>query len=265
MPQNRRSLQLTDSYRVRLLWIGERAEALARHTWPSIEELDATDWPERTAASLTIAQTQAVRISAGYLAAYARSEGARGTVPATDSKKYAGLARDGRPLAEALTSPIIGVRSALKEGRTPEQALRLGLVRATRTVGFEAVQAGRDALTDAIEADDRFTGFQRSVAGTCAACMALSGDPNAEVHPGCQCVSQPVVSGTRDRFPLPSGASLFAALSAPQKVAAVGAEAASLIEEGAADLKDFVGHSRLETDTPDYLTQKPAEAVQAST
>jgi hypothetical protein len=263
MPASRRSLQLTDSYRRRLLALGNQAERLARAAWPTIEELDATDWPERTAASLSQAQTQAVRLSAGYLAAYARSEGATGTVPATDSARYAGLSRDGRPLAEALQSPLIGVRAALKQGRPPAVALQLGLTRGLRTASFEVVQTGREALIDAIAADGRFEGFQRSVAGTCAACMALSAKEDMEVHPGCQCTPQPVVAGARDRFPLPTGAALFGSLSKPEQDAAIGEEPARLVRDGDADLEDFVQHNK-QAELPDFITQRPVEDVAAT-
>jgi hypothetical protein len=196
LPQNAKSLQLTDAYRSRLLALGDRAEREARRRWPTIEQLDGTDWPERTAAELTVAQRQAIRLTAGYLGAFIRSEGGRGTVPAIDSRRYAGLSRDGRPLTDALLSPIIGVRAKLKAGEPPDAALAFGLQRATRTVGFEAVQAARDALQDAVSDDDRLSGWERAVAGTCAACMALSGSsgPRFEVHPSCQCVPQPRIS-----------------------------------------------------------------------
>jgi hypothetical protein len=128
------------------------------------------------------------------LGAYLRSESGRGTVPAIDSRRYAGLSRDGRPLTEALQSPIIGVLSSLKRGDPPDKALALGLVRARRSASFEAVQTPREALLDAIEDNPRVEGFQRQVAGTCAACMALSGEPNMEVHPGCQCMPVPRVT-----------------------------------------------------------------------
>jgi hypothetical protein len=259
---NRRSLDLTDAYRTRLLHIGNGIEREARRRWPTIEQLDATDWPERLASELTLAQRQAIRLTAGYLGAYLRSETGRGTAPAIDSRQYAGLSRDGRPLNEALLSPLIGVRAKLKAGEPPNVALAYGLQRATRTVGFEATQAARDALIDAIAADERFEGFQRNVAGTCAACMALSGTsgPRFEVHPSCQCVPQPTVRGAADRFPLPTGASLFGALPRAEQDSAIGSEAAAAVREGA-DLKDFVGHSRLHSDTPDFITQAPIQEV----
>lgn len=263
MPQSQRSLQLTEAYRRRLLAIGNRVEARARDLWPRIEDFDSTPWVERMAQEVTRAQVEGVRLTAGYLSAFLRSETGRGTAPAIDSRRYAGLSRDGRPIAEALESPLIGVRAALKKGRTPAQALAFGLQRATRMTKFEAIQTPRDALLDTVEADERLSGWQRAVAGTCAACMAYSGQggPRFEVHPGCECVPMPTVRGVVDRFPLPTGAALFAALSRDEQDSKIGPEAAALVREGDADLKDFVSHSKLETDQPDFITQRPAAEV----
>lgn len=263
MPHNPQSLRLTDAYRRRLLFLGERVERQAKEAWPRIEHLDSIPWPEHMARQLTRTQIDGVRLTAGYIGAFLRSETGRGTAPALDSRRYAGLSRDGRPLLDALQSPLIGVRAALKEGKPPSTALAIGLHRATRMTKFEAVQAPRDALLDAIEADERLAGWQRNVAGTCAACMAFSGasGPRFEVHPGCQCVPMPTVTGVTQTVALPTGAALFSALSKQEQERAVGAEAAALVRDGQADLKDFVSHSKLESDQPDFITQRPVQDV----
>lgn len=260
MPRSQKSLQLADAYRRRLVALGVSAERTAERTWPAIAELDASEWPERMARELARAQTQSVRLAAGFLAAYIRSETGRGTVPALDSRQYVGVSRSGRPMIDALRSPIIGVLAALRRGRSAEEALRLGLVRARRTVGFEAVQTSRDALLDAIEADERVDGWQRLVSGTCAACEALSGTggPRFEVHPGCECIPAPSVVGVVERVLIPTGAALFAAKSIAEQDASVGVEAADAIREGRAKLEDFVSHSKVETG-PDFLTQAPVK------
>lgn len=260
MPHNPRSLQVAQAFRRRVAEIGQRAEQRARATWFPITELDTTDWPERMAAFVTQAQIEGLRADSGYLAAYYRSETGRRIPPPTMPRETVGLARNGRPLTETFTSPLIGVKAALKEGRDVPDALRLGLVRATRMAGFETVQAAREALLDAIDADERFSGWQRTVSGTCAACEALSADggPRFEVHPNCECQPAPVVRGLADRFPIPTGAALFAAKTQEEQDAAIGPEAAEKVRTGQADLKDFVGHSPQATQ-PDYLTQKPAQ------
>lgn len=260
MPSNRRSLSLTDAYRRRLLELERLTQRTARDLWPVIEELDTTNWAERMAPVVTRAQIRGVRLTGAFLGAFLRSETRKGRTVALDTRRYAGITRGGRPLREALESPLIGVKAALKQGRPPGVALQLGLARATRLVGFEAIQAPREALLDAIEADERFEGFQRSVAGTCAACMAFSGEPNFEVHPSCQCVPMPVVRGVIQRYALPTGAALFAAMSEEDQERAIGPEAARLVRDGEADLKDFVAHSRQE-EQPDFITQKPVKEV----
>lgn len=267
MAHNQRSFRLTDAYRRQLVGIGARVEAQAREHWPRIEDFDASTWPATMAAVVTRAQTQAVRLSAGYLSAYVRSErGTRGPLIKIDSATYAGVSRDGRPLAEAMRSPFIAVLGALADHRPAEEALRIGLAKGVRFTGFETIQAGRDALLDTIETDDRFKGWQRSVRGTCGACMALSGlsGPRFEVHPSCECVPAPEVRGVANRFPLPTGAALFAALSEQEQAEKVGPEAAQLIRDGHADLRDFVAHSRNESDQDDFITQKPVQDVPAT-
>lgn len=262
MAASQRSLRLTDSYRRQLIALGAGVEAQARELWPRIEDFDTSQWPDQMAAVVARAQTRAVRLTSGYLGAYLRSEtGRRGTALAIDSRLYAGISRDGRPLVEALRSPFIAVLGALADHRPPEDALRIGLVKGARFAGYETVQVGRDALADTVETDDRFTGQRRSVAGTCAACMALSGTPAMEVHPGCECIGQPTVSGVRDLFPLPTGAALFRGLSKPEQEKAIGPEAAQLVRDGDADLKDFVQHSKTETDQSNWITQRPVDQI----
>lgn len=265
MAASQRSLRLTDAYRRQLVSLAAGVEAQARELWPRIEDFDTSQWPEQMAATVARAQTRAVRLTSGYLGAYLRSEtGKRGIAPAIDSRRYAGVSRDGRLLAEALRSPFIAVLGALADHRPADEALRIGLVKGVRFVGYETVQTSRDALADTVEADERFTGQRRSVSGTCAACMALSGTPEMEVHPGCECVGQPVVAGVRDLFPLATGAALFRAMSPEEQDAKIGPEAAQLVREGDADLRDFVAHSKTESDQPNWITQKPAEDVTAT-
>lgn len=253
------SLSLTQSYRRKLLDLEGRVALAARVQWPSIQELDSSEWPLAIGRQVTRAQTESVRATNAYLTLTLRSNRKPGRLT-LDTRRYAGLSRDGRPIEEALQSALIGTRAALKQGREAQVALSIGLSRGLRMARFETVQAGRDALLDAIDEDDRFTGWQRQVAGTCAACMALSGSqgPKFEVHPGCQCLPFPTVAGVA-KVALPTGAALFSRLSKPEQEAAIGADAAALVREGA-DLNDFVSHSTIET-SDDFLTQKPAQEV----
>lgn len=265
MPRSARSLRVTSQYRARLAAIRKQAETRAKQEWPTIDTFDGTRWADRTAQAVAAAQTEAVRVTAGYLTAYISSElGRRVPVIRIDSRAYAGVSRDGRPLTKALQSPLIGVRAALKEGRTPDEALTIGWNRASRTVETDLMHAGRAALLDTIDADDRLEGWQRATAGTCGACMALSGTsgPQFEVHPGCQCQPQPVVRDVPDLVPVLTGIEMFRRMSTEEQDAQFGQEKAAALRDGTIDLADLVEHNRLRTGDTDFITERPLSAAQ---
>jgi hypothetical protein len=60
--------------------------------------------------------------------------------------------------------------------------------------------------------------------------------------------------------PRPVGIVLFDALSVDEQEKAIGVEAAELVRAGE-PLESFVGHSSLETDQPNFITQKPVQDV----
>lgn len=261
MAYNSRSLRITNLYRNRLLTSRDSLQALATQRWPTIDQLDGTNWPERMAASVEQAQIAAVRATAAYISLYLSSEtGKRQRGPQIDARALPGLSRDGRPLTESLRSPLIGVKAALKDGKTPEDALKIGLNRAARMVGVDYDAAHRTALSEAIKSDDRFDGSERSTRGTCGACAAFSGTPRMEIHAGCACVEQPRVAGALNRFPLPTGAAIFAAKTAAEQDEMLGPQAADAVRKGTVEITDLVEVSPLAT-ADDFITQKPLIAV----
>lgn len=262
MSAQRRSLDLTDRYRERLLASRDRLQALAAQRWPTIEQLDGTGWPDRMAASVAQAQLAAVRATGAYLTAFLSSEtGKRQRGPQIDSRAYAGLSRDGRPLTESLRSPLIGVLAALKEGKSSEEAL--SPTRATRMVGDDFDHAHRSALLAAIDSDERFDGWERAVRGTCGACAGVaigpSGGLSFPVHPNCGCVSEPRVRGVTHISPRLTGAEIFAAKSAVEQDEMLGPDAAARVRDGL-PLSELVETSPLKT-AEDFITQKPLHAV----
>jgi len=264
VPRSSRSPQLTDAYRARLASIRQRTEQAAQRDWPTIDRLDTTAWAGRAAAVLAGAQTEAVRATAGFLTAYLSTElGRRVRAVMIDSRAYAGLSRDGRPLTESLQSPLIAVRAALKDGKPPPEALQAGLVRARRMVEMDLMHAARRSLLDAIDADDRITGWQRATAGTCGACMALSGTSGVQfaVHPGCQCVPAPTVRGVRNLVPILTGIEIFRRMSREEQDEQFGPEKAEALRAGEITLDELVSRSPLATDQPDFITEKPLDAA----
>jgi hypothetical protein len=203
MPAAESSLRITEAYRARLFGIRSLLERRAESLWPTIDGLDDFTWTNKAAAATQNAQREAVALTGAYLTAFLSSEvGTRTRGPILDTQRYSGLSRDGRPLQDALRSPMIGVRLKLKEGATPEEALAFGLGRAKRMVSVDYDHAHRTALLDGLAADERFQGWQRAVTGTCGACagdIAVEVSTNLpsiplQVHPNCQCVTEPVIA-----------------------------------------------------------------------
>lgn len=265
MAHNRRSLSLTESYRQRLFALRDQLEGAASTTWPSIEELGGSEWPVRMAAATERAQISAVRFTMGYLTAYASSElGARQRVR-IDSATFAGRSSDGQPLRDSYRSPLIGVLAALKDGKASEEALAMGLVAGRRLVGMNFDAAHRKALLETIDVDERFDGWTRVLRGTCGACAGAAAGINHSlyfpVHPGCQCVSEPAMRGLVNRFPRPTGVEIFNEKSHSEQDEMLGPEAAEAVRSGAVALSDLVGHSEMDSDQPDWITQRPISAL----
>lgn len=273
MPASELSLHLTDAYRERVGRIHRTAEASARLMWDRGRQRDQPDleaehrrWLAAIVPATMSAQLQAVDASVGYLAAFLTSELdelVRVDPPAGD---YVGVARDGRTLAEAYRSPLIAVLAALKRGDPLQRGLQLGLRRALLMIGLDVDHAARRSLQDAMITHERVDGYRRAVAGTCGACIGAAARTYGTgirfpVHPNCRCVSEPVISGVRDRFPRPTGAALFAAMAIEEQDQALGPQAAELVRSGEISLEDLVGTSPQDT-ADDFISQAPVAALQ---
>jgi hypothetical protein len=346
LPANPRTLQATEAYRRRVIGTRKALQGRAERLWPTIQQLDDTAWSAQMAAAVAQSQTEAVRITSGYLGAVLTLEtGKRTAPPPIDPSRYAGLTRDGRTLSEAFQSPLIGVLGKLKEvyadkakrvDVTPEMAqkwlaggthgnldaevvdqiaakikagdwnpelgnimvsangfvwdgqhrleaiikagetvpaelvsgfinpLEFGLNRATRMVGVEYDWSHHQSMMDAIAEDDRFDGWQRSLAGTCGACASVAGGVSHavqfEVHPGCQCVAIAVVVGVVAKIAVPTGQEVFNAKTVEQQDEMLGPEPAALVRDGVITLSDLYERSPLE-EGDDFITQKPLKRL----
>jgi hypothetical protein len=262
MPAAESSLRITEAYRTRLFGLRSQLERRAELLWPTIEGLDDFTWTNKAAAATQNAQREAVALTGAYLTAFLSSEvGTRTRGPILDTRRYSGLSRDGRLLRDALRSPMIGVRFKLKEGATPEEALKFGLDRAKRMVSVDYDHAHRTALLDGLAADERFQGWQRAVTGTCGAC---AGDIAVEVrtelpsiplqvHPNCQCVTEPVV--VRPGQPRPVA---VAALDTARR------EAVSVYSQVGGQMNTVLRRTGATTDTGDKVTDAIATAGESA-
>jgi hypothetical protein len=132
-------------------------------------------------------------------------------------------------------------------------------------VSVDYDHAHRTALLDGLAADERFQGWQRAVTGTCGACagdIAVEVSTNLpsiplQVHPNCQCVTQPVVTGVPQTITLPTGTEIFNAKSTREQDEMVGPKAAAAVRAGSVGLEELVERSPLDSDQDDFITQKP--------
>ena len=252
MPNNSRSFAITDAYRRRLFALREQVQGAAPGVFDS---------PERLAAMVETAQKASLRLTSAYLAAFLASETGKPVRDiAIDTRAYSGSTADGQPLAEGMRSPLIGYFTALKQGSPVEEARAIGIDRAKRQVGMNYDAAHRKALSEAIKADERFSGSQRAVRGTCGACAAFSGTPHMQIHPDCHCVEMPTVAGVKSTIALPTGTEIFNSKTPEEQDAMVGPDVAERLRKGEIRMDDLVATSHLDSDAPNFITQAPIGA-----
>lgn len=269
MPASERSLRLTELYRSDLRALVDGVQVLADHEWASLdfEDLSASYQPlkERIAVGAARAQRQAVQVTAAYLSAFKSSElGRPQGVPTIDSSRYVGKSFGGRDLLDSLEHPVVAVLSAI--GRGEPDPLGQGRRALILNLDLDVKAAARAALQDAMVADDLIEGWRRAVAGTCGACLGASDESTLppgtplNIHPNCECVSEPVVRGVRNAVPRLGGAALFSQMTPEKQDAAIGIAAAEKVRQGEAQVHDFIEHQR-PGDTPGFIVQRPVEAL----
>jgi len=268
MPRERRSIEITDTYRDRLRVLRARVDRAARAGWARITidnlQADHDQWAAQIGAVVAAAQFAGVRLTSAYLAAYMASELQRPQEPPAVDAGTVGAAPDGRPVDDLLASSLIGVRVALKDGAPPSVALDRGMARAARAVGESVMHAPREALAAQIRADDRIVGWHRVTSGGCLACVASATRPYGDsepldVHPGCNCSAEPVIRDVPQTVPRATGADVFDALAPAEQDARYG-PAAELVRSGQVPLRDMVDRSPMATQA-DQITQAPVSAL----
>lgn len=271
MPANRRSLQITNLY-------GRRIKALSRDLanrlgarWRLTGDFDAqyAEWLAYAIPATTAAQTLAVQITSGYLGAFRSSEAGRVLPPPRlNGDGIVGRSRDGRPLAESLDSPLIKAKLAVGEGKSTQEASKIGFDVASRSIRFDTDEAARLVMSEYLRQNDNIIGYRRVSGGesTCGGCLAAeSGEvllPTEDFasHPGCDCVAEPVYGDVDDLFRHPTGQQKYDSLTPEEKVEAVGLDASQLIDSGEIRLAQL--EDRFETELgPNFLVERPLKDV----
>jgi hypothetical protein len=261
VPTNRSSLAVTERYRAGMVALRRRGQTEARRIWADVspENLDGTFPVGTLELMVSTLQREAARLSSAYLMSFLASELGHPTTPppVTVWRRAWG----GGDLRTGLRSAVIKAKVAIREGTDPREAVKNARVTLINDVGLFIDTAARESLRSGMEFDERIEGWQRVIKGTCGAC---AGDVAVEVsvnlpsvplhvHPNCQCVTQPVITGLPNRFSPPSGADHFERLDRDGQDEMLGPEAAEKVRGGEATLADFVERDG------GFISQKPAE------
>lgn len=138
------------------------------------------------------AQLGAARDGAAYVPAVLSElnldADAEGTV---ESRRFAGVASDGRPLDSLLYGAVVAAGKAYNAGAAVSEALQTGSRQLSMMTRTQIADAGRGATSVAIAATPKVTGYVRMVnPPTCSRCAILAGrwyryNRGFERHPRC--------------------------------------------------------------------------------
>ncbi len=208
MPARAKSLNITERYRGGMIRLRKQGQREARRIWNGVspDALDATFNVGSLEMTVTTLQREAARLSSAYLASFVASE--LGEPERPPPLNVWDKAFGGGDLRTALRSPVIKAKTLIGEGVEPREATNRARVVLVNDVGLFIDTAARESLRQGMVDDDRIEGYVRAIKGTCAACagmaeasVAAPGTP-LEIHPGCQCVAEPV---TRPESPKAGG------------------------------------------------------------
>jgi hypothetical protein len=186
---------------VRLRQQGQRE---AGRLWGRVkpDDLDGTFPLGQLELTVSALQREAARLSSAYLSTFIASE--LGEPERPPALSVWDKAFGGGDLREGLRSAVIKTKVAIGEGEDPQRATKNSRAILVSDVGLFIDTAARESLRQGMEMDDRIVGYQRALKGTCGACSGSTSyeafSPNApvaplNVHPNCQCVAEPVVTG----------------------------------------------------------------------
>lgn len=271
MAASERSIRITDAYRRKLFAIYTQAGLITKQAFAHVDQhdLDGTYQPfaTRTVAALEVLQRTGIALTAAYVAAYVGSEHGRpaGPPPVLDLSSV-GVAEHGAAMSEAIQSPLIGIKGAIKHGKPAAAALDEGGARVVRLVQSAALHAPRQALATEIRTSPLLVGWRRVTSGGCGACLAAASgltQPDHQplkVHPHCHCTAEPVVKDASDLVRRPTGFETFSGLPRQRQDELLGPEKAQLVRSGEVPFDRLIQTDRM-VEGPDLLTEAPLEAL----
>lgn len=160
-------------------------------------------YAKAAAAKTQGASVAVARLVAGYFTIMARSANSTGREPAIDLKTVTGAALRGVDPLEVYARPAVTARTAIANGKTFDEAMRLGAQRATALAETDIALAQRAATVETLQRIPRAVGYRRVITG--ASCQLCQTAANARyksaqlmpIHAHCDCSVAPII-GTSD-------------------------------------------------------------------
>lgn len=220
--------QLTEAHRLLQARLGAQAVADVLALWPLLDvaDLDGSfpGWLRAVELVIEARRPASAAAAAGY---YARFRAAEAPRTAARFVPAAVNVLEQRALATSLlvTGPV-SVKRAVARGVPVERAMQTAQAASSKAALRHTVDAGRDTVLAAVQADPVALGWARVTSGRpCHFCaMVASRGPvyrsertaSFEPHDGCSCSAEP----TYDRYaPWPAGSERWASLWAEAKAA----------------------------------------------
>lgn len=210
--QSPNAVRLARLHQARQQVLAANAARQVQRRWGLVEPAHvAASWRALSAAvtaMVTAYQAEAARGVDGYVAAAMILDGVSpDPAGATAAAAFAGVASDGRDLADLLDYPAFHALDFIGAGMDPGTALAAGGASLDRIVATQIQDAARVATGVAMVNDRRTVGFIRVVSpSACSRCVILAGvwyryDAGFARHPNCSCVGIPSAEVITPRTP----------------------------------------------------------------
>lgn len=155
------------------------------------------------APAMAGAQAATARLVAGYLTQMSIENTGVRFPYSVDPDEVSGPTQRGVAATNLYARPAVEARTAVTEGRSLEEAMHLGVLRARAVAETDVTLTQRAATTSALSADPRVVGYRRTLTGeSCALCATASvqryrTDRLMPIHTACDCGIAPIY-GTED-------------------------------------------------------------------
>lgn len=195
-------VRLANQYHIEQMSLADSNRRAIRLIWDRTVD-DVSDevmdrFATQAARNVLAHQSRAVGLADAYIRGFERL--VVGRAPrALDVPEVVKSLRGGVTPLEVYQRPIVTARTALSQGKSFAEALRIGKQRAATTAHTDATLASHTGATKAMEKSSRIVGYRRMPdSGACPFCLLISTQTyragrNFESHANCNCSMIPII------------------------------------------------------------------------